>query len=378
MQPPLAEDEFELEDPVTRATSRLPSTTPSPNIRASLLFLTNPSLSEEDLEDEPEEPRNVPQRPPSIPTSTFRSPTPSAPVVTTFRPAVTPTSNPGLDAFNSLTAVPTENLRPEEELFNNIFQTQFDAAEVTRPRTDPLLSRRPSPPRRPEVPRTIQRRPQTPRRLEPVPVKQLPVRPNLPRDPVRLSANRARQPLNSVTPARVDPFSRVTTESSSPLPVVSLPQTPAPALATRPQAPIRGTPVPVTRPQIPIRGTASPVTRAQVIPERAPVQSVRRPSAPIKVTPAPAPVTKVSPDGEYIYEYEYVYEDDYDSSPSLVENIGDYDLNPLTSKVTFKCVSLFVLIALLIASSFIVGGDPRQWQARLPRHRRLPSPWIMP
>jgi len=60
---------------------------------------------------------------------------------------------------------------------------------------------------------------------------------------------------------------------------------------------------------------------------------VRRPSAPIKVTPAPAPVTKVSPDGEYIYEYEYVYEDDYDSSPSLVENIGDYDLNPLTSKV---------------------------------------------
>ena len=97
MQPPLAEDEFELEDPVTRATSRLPSTTPSPNIRASLLFLTNPSLSEEDLEDEPEEPRNVPQRPPSIPTSTFRSPTPSAPVVTTFRPAVTPTSNPGLD-----------------------------------------------------------------------------------------------------------------------------------------------------------------------------------------------------------------------------------------------------------------------------------------
>ena len=351
LQPPLEADEFELEDPVTRATSRLPSTTtPSPNIRASLLFLTNPSLSEEDLEDEPEEPRNVPQRPPSIPTSTFRTPTPSAPVVTTFRPAITPTSNPGLDAFNSLTAVTTENLRPEEELFNNIFQTQFEAAEVTRPRTDPLLSR----PRRPEVPRTIQRRPQTPRRLEPVPVKELPIRPKLPRDPVRLAVNRARQPLNSVTPARADPFSRVTTESSSPLPVVSLPQTPAPTLATRPQAPaapvtrpqipIRGTPVPAARPQIPVRGTASPVTRAQVIPERAPVQSVRRPSAPIKVTPAPAPVTKVSPDGEYIYEYEYVYEDDYDSSPSLVENIGDYDLNPLTSKVTFNvnCLSLFV------------------------------------
>lgn len=75
---------------------------------------------------------------------------------------------------------------------------------------------------------------------------------------------------------------------------------------------------------------------------------MRRPSAP--VTPAaPAPVTKVSPDGEYIYEYEYVYEDDYDSSPPLVENIGDYDLNPLTSKVIIHAhfLCLFVLIGLI-------------------------------
>lgn len=50
---------------------------------------------------------------------------------------------------------------------------------------------------------------------------------------------------------------------------------------------------------------------------------------------AKPPFSKISPDGDYIYEYVYEYEDsdDFDSSPKLVDAIDEYDLNPLTSKV---------------------------------------------
>jgi len=34
-----------------------------------------------------------------------------------------------------------------------------------------------------------------------------------------------------------------------------------------------------------------------------------------------------------LYEYVYEYEDDFDSTPKLVDSIDEYDLNPLTSKV---------------------------------------------
>ena len=55
----------------------------------------------------------------------------------------------------------------------------------------------------------------------------------------------------------------------------------------------------------------------------------------MSVTPEPV-FTKVSPDGDYVYEYVYEYDDDSESAPAsqLVDTIDDYDLNPLTSKVT--------------------------------------------
>ena len=37
-----------------------------------------------------------------------------------------------------------------------------------------------------------------------------------------------------------------------------------------------------------------------------------------------------------MYEYVYEYEDDFDSTPKLVDSIDEYDLNPLTSKVIIK------------------------------------------
>ena len=77
-----------------------------------------------------------------------------------------------------------------------------------------------------------------------------------------------------------------------------------------------------------------------------PVQSVSRPRIP-RPQPATAkpPFSKISPDGDYLYEYVYEYEDDFDSTPKLVDSIDEYDLNPLTSKVIIKIVfrgSLFI------------------------------------
>ena len=70
-----------------------------------------------------------------------------------------------------------------------------------------------------------------------------------------------------------------------------------------------------------------------------PVQSVSRPRIP-RPQPATAkpPFSKISPDGDYLYEYVYEYEDDFDSTPKLVDSIDEYDLNPLTSKVIIKIV----------------------------------------
>ena len=70
-----------------------------------------------------------------------------------------------------------------------------------------------------------------------------------------------------------------------------------------------------------------------------PVQSVSRPRIP-RPQPATAkpPFSKISPDGDYLYEYVYEYEDDFDSTPKLVDSIDEYDLNPLTSKVIIKII----------------------------------------
>lgn len=273
------------------------ASTVSPNVRASLLFLTNPNLSEEDIEDDEELFVTSPQ--PAIPRRL---------VTTTLRPlpAIASTAQPAQPSRSSLETIfnsiqqpesVTERLRPEEELFNNVQNTV-----VTRPRQDPFLNRQrlPTPPRRPE-------RPETPRRLE-SPIKSLPPRPTLPRDPVRL-ANRARQP--SAVPVSPAPPAFVT--SPAPAPVV--PQT---------------------------TSTQSfPVAQSQ------PVQPVSRPRIPVRTTPKP--FTKVSADGDYIYEYVYEYENDYgDESPALVDNIDDYDLNPLTSKVRTKKHMTQLLFSLVV------------------------------
>jgi hypothetical protein len=126
------EDVFGSGGPSSDATtSRIPpqafQTTPtSPNLRASLLFLTNPNLIDDD-DDEDQIPSRARQHPAIVRT--------------------------------------TENNRLEEEIFNSVFQTQFDDNVVTRPRADPFLMRRPPTPRRPETPQTVIRQ-QAPRRLE--------------------------------------------------------------------------------------------------------------------------------------------------------------------------------------------------------------------
>ena len=78
-----------------------------------------------------------------------------------------------------------------------------------------------------------------------------------------------------------------------------------------------------------------------------PVQSVSRPRIP-RPQPATAkpPFSKISPDGDYLYEYVYEYEDDFDSTPKLVDSIDEYDLNPLTSKV---------IIEIVFRGSFFIG-----------------------
>ena len=137
----------------------------------------------------------------------------------------------------------------------------------------------------------------------------------------RLAANRARQPA-AVTP-RVPQFSPTPpTQSfqspSTPSPVVSLPD--------RVTLPARAT--------LPSRNT-NPATASIA----QPVQSVSRPRIP-RPQPATAkpPFSKISPDGDYLYEYVYEYEDDFDSTPKLVDSIDEYDLNPLTSKVIIKII----------------------------------------
>lgn len=49
----------------------------------------------------------------------------------------------------------------------------------------------------------------------------------------------------------------------------------------------------------------------------------------------PAPFEKINNNSPNFasYDYDYNYDENYDSSPALVPAIGDYDLNPLTSKV---------------------------------------------
>ena len=137
----------------------------------------------------------------------------------------------------------------------------------------------------------------------------------------RLAANRARQPA-AVTP-RVPQFSPTPpTQSfqspSTPSPVVSLPD--------RVTLPARAT--------LPSRNTNLPTASIAQ-----PVQSVSRPRIP-RPQPATAkpPFSKISPDGDYLYEYVYEYEDDFDSTPKLVDSIDQYDLNPLKSKVIIKIV----------------------------------------
>ncbi len=72
-----------------------------------------------------------------------------------------------------------------------------------------------------------------------------------------------------------------------------------------------------------------------------PRPAISRPRVPVAVTsPRPA-FTKLSPDGDYVYEYVYEYEDEYDQAPALVDNIGDYDLNPIKNKVRKHKVRFF-------------------------------------
>ena len=290
--------------PPQTSTSEIPITTQRPsNIRSSLLFLTNPNLSEEDF-DEPQEIEIPVTSPRPILNSTPRNFVSS----TTFRP-----QNEAFDAFNSLQPV-TEKLRPEEQLFNTVQQQV-----VTRPKVDPFLNRRPLP-RRPETrptrPETRPTRPETPRRLENSrpPSVNLPIK-SLPRDPVRL-ANRARQP-----PVR--PVEPVRQLENNPSPIRQLEVQPNPIrqLEVTPIRQLEPFPA-VTRGLEPVTFPTTEVTR--------PAQPVLRTRVPVATTPKP--FTKLSDDGEYVYEYEYVYEDD---PAGLVDQIDDYDLNPLTSKVSF-------------------------------------------
>ena len=277
--------------------------------------------------------------------------TPEPEPLTFARQPIQSTVNPGREAFKSLQPITTttEKLRPEEELFNSVFQTnnnknniqtQFDDDDnvVSRPRTDPFLQR-PLPPRI---------RPQSPRRLEPsnpvlvsrpkpspvsrppspnLPIKELPRRPTIPNDPVRLG-NRARQSLSSVVTPRTNPLIPRTTESSTPFPSVTLSQFPTAV----PQSP---------RPIVPQR---APVVVPQSSPIVQPVQPVSRPRIPVRPPPpasspvTPAPFEKINNNSPNFasYDYDYNYDENYDSSPALVPAIGDYDLNPLTSKVRIK------------------------------------------
>ena len=114
------------------------------------------------------------------PASSFRgSPTPGS----ILRDSPAPRGNSGLEAFNSLQAE-AERLRPEEQLFNSVFQQgQNNDNVVTRPKEDPLLRRRNRPETQQRQPSIDPRRPQNPRRLQleqprsQVGIKSLPPRP---------------------------------------------------------------------------------------------------------------------------------------------------------------------------------------------------------
>ena len=262
-------------------------------------------------------------RPRVTTTASFRGRQPVTPPepepITFIRQPIQTTSNPGLEAFKSLQPVTTttEKLRPEEELFNSVFQTQFDENVVSRPRTDPLL-KRPLPPRRPQSPRRLEQ----PSRANKTPIRELPRRPTLPNDPVRL-ANRVRQP--SLQPLPVTPRQPQPVAARQPLPVT--PRTNP--LVSRPET---STSFPaVTLSQF-TPASVSPVPQQPI---GQPVQPISRPRIPVR---APPPVSQVTPTPSVIkdiasYDYDYSYDDNYDSSPALVPAIGDYDLNPLTSKV---------------------------------------------
>ena len=273
--------------------------------------------------------------------------TPEPEPLTFARQPVQSTVNPGREAFKSLqpiTTTTTEKLRPEEELFNSVFQTnpnnfqtQFDDNVVSRPRTDPFLQR-------PLPPRTQTRtRPQSPRRLEPspavsrpspnLPIKELPRRPTIPNDPVRLG-NRARQSL-SVTP-RTNPLIPRTTETSTPFPSVTLSQFPTAVPQSPPIVPQRSPPA-VPQSSAPIIQPVQPVSRPRI-----PI----RPPPPAKSSPVtPAPFEKINNSPNFAsYDYDYNYDENYDSSPALVPAIGDYDLNPLTSKVRTYVFEVFVYV----------------------------------
>ena len=297
--------------------------------------------------------------------------TPQPEPLTFARQPVQSTVNPGREAFKSLqpitTTTTTEKLRPEEELFNSVFQpspnnfqTDFDDNVVSRPRTDPFLQR-PLPPRRPQSPRRLEPSPVS-RPSPNLPIKELPrrptisndpvrlgnrvrptipndtrrptipnnTRPNLPNDPVRLG-NRGRQSL-SVTP-RTNPLIPRTTELSTPFPSVTLSQFPTAVPQSPPIVPQRP---PVVPQSSPIVQPVQPVSRPR-IPVRPPPRSSSR--APV----TPAPFEKINSPNFASYDYDYNYDENYDSSPALVPAIGDYDLNPLTSKVrtyVFLCLKM--------------------------------------
>ena len=262
------------------------------------------------------------------------------------------TANPGLEAFKSLEPVraTTEKLSVEEELFNSVFQTQFDDNVVSRPRTDPLLNRRkPLPPRRP----TSNLRPQSPRRLEPVvsrpntpppsPIKELPRRPTLPVDPVRHNTNRGRVTQRPVSAAVTPRTNSVVTPSAinrgrqqqvipvtprnnplvNPVPTETSTSFPPPPVTASPQ---------FTLPASPVPQTVAPNVQPQLV---QPVQPISRPRIPVRPSPSGTPAPVRNPDFNS-YDYDYNYDEAYDSSPALVPAIGDYDLNPLTSKVRTK------------------------------------------
>ena len=95
------------------------------------------------------------------------------------------------------------------------------------------------------------------------------------------------------------------------------PSTPSPVVSLPPRVTL-----PSSNPNTPTANIAQPV------------QPVSRPRIP-RPQPATAkpPFSKISPDGDYLYEYVYEYEDEFENAPKLVDSIDDYDLNPIASKV---------------------------------------------